>query len=88
VTADEAAATAGRIFELREGPRAQILLQRPLVNANLIKDRLDGSFPTANRLVARFVEKGLQVETAGQRRSRVFPYDRYLSLFDEPEAAP
>lgn len=102
-TADEAATTAERIFELRERHRTQVLeadglgqnglkllallFKRPLVNVNLVKRELGVAFPTANRLVARFEEEGLLVEVTGQRRSRLFRYDPYLSLFDEPEAS-
>lgn len=104
VTADEATTTAERIFELRERHRAQILdaaglgqsglkllallFDRPLVNVNLVKDRLGIAFPTANRLVARFEEEELLIEMTGQRRSRVFRYEPYLRLFEEPEPEP
>ena len=103
-TADEATTTAERIFELRERHRAHVLdaaglgqsglkllallFERPLVNVNLVKDRLGIAFPTANRLVARFEEEGLLVETTGQRRSRVFRYEPYIRLFEEPAPGP
>ena len=95
----EAADTAEQIFELRETHRTlalaetgtnglkllSLLFQRPLVNVNLVTHELDVTFPTANRLVARFEELGLLTETTGQRRSRVFRYEPYLRLFDEPQ---
>ncbi len=98
-TADEAAETAQRMFELRERHRALVLAEtgaaglrllaalfdRPLVNVNYLTRALGVSFPTANRLVTRFGELGLLREVTGQRRSRRFRYDPYLSLFDEPE---
>lgn len=98
LTADEAAATAERIFELREDKRALILeeglgpnglrllselFQRPLVNVGYVSDHLDIAFPTANRLVARFEELGLLREITGQRRSRMYRCDPYLVLFDD-----
>jgi Fic family protein len=97
-TAREAADTAEQIFELRENHRTlvlaetgvnglkllSLLFQRPLVNVNLVTNELGVTFPTANRLVARFEELGLLKETTGQRRSRVFRYEPYLRLFDEP----
>lgn len=97
-TADEAADTAERIFELRERHRALVmevaganglkllsaLFQRPLVNVNYVVDVADVTFPTANRLVARFEELGLLREVTGQRRGRRFRYEPYLRLFDEP----
>jgi len=98
-TAEEATVTAERIFELRENHRTLVmddtgalglrllstLFDRPLVNVNYVTRALDVSFPTANRLVGRFEELGLLREVTGQRRSRRFRYDPYLSLFDEPE---
>ncbi len=98
-TAEEAAETAERIFELRERHRSLVmdetgaaglrllsaLFDRPLVNVNYLTRALDVSFPTANRLVARFEDLGLLREVTGQRRSRRFRYDPYLSLFDEPD---
>jgi Fic family protein len=100
-TAEEATDTAERIFALRERDRSQVmeevgtnglkllsvLFQRPLVNVNLVADTLGVTFPTANRLVARFEELGLLQEVTGQRRSRMFRYEPYLRLFDEPAPA-
>jgi len=97
-TAEQAADTAEGIFELRErnrtlvmddmGPNGlrllSMLFQRPLVNVNAVSRDLEVSFPTANRLVARFRELGLLREVTGQRRSRLFRYEPYLQLFDEP----
>ncbi|MDX6706302.1 MAG: hypothetical protein QOI48_2148 [Solirubrobacteraceae bacterium] len=97
-TADEATDTAERIFELRELHRTLVidevgtnglrvlsaLFQRPLVNVNYIARILGVSFPTANRLVARFVELGLLREVTGQKRGRLFRYEPYLRLFDDP----
>jgi Fic family protein len=97
-TAEEATDTAEQIFALRERNRSQvmeeagtnglrllsILFQRPLVNVNLVADALGVTFPTANRLVARFEDLGVLREVTGQRRSRMFRYEPYLRLFDEP----
>jgi Fic family protein len=98
-TADEATVTAERIFELRErhrslvmeeaGPNGLKLLSamflRPLINVKVAAEELEVTFPTANRLVGRFEEFGLLVEVTGQRRSRMFRYEPYLRLFDEPD---
>jgi Fic family protein len=98
-TADEAAATAERIFELREAARARLLEEglapgglsllsllfgRPLVNISLVQTSLDVSFPTASRLVGRFEELRLLREITDQKRGRIYRFDPYLSLFDEP----
>jgi Fic family protein len=100
-TAEEAAETADRIFELRERHRALVMEQagalglrllsalfdRPLVNVRYLARVLEVSFPTANRIVARFEELGLLREVTGQRRSRRFRYDPYLALFDESDSS-
>ena len=98
-TAKEAAATAERIFELRERHRSLVLenglgqngllllsalFQRPLTNVGLASEMIDVSFPTANKLASRFEELGLLSEITGQRRSRVFRYDPYIDLFGDP----
>lgn len=95
-TAQEATETAEKLFELRESHRSLILdknlgqnglmllsnlFQRPLVNINLVAALLDSTFPTASRLVAGFEELGLLKEITGQKRSRVFRYEPYLTLF-------
>jgi Fic family protein len=101
VTAEEAASTAEQIFELRERHRAVViaevgtnglkllsqLFRSPLVNVNFVARQLGVTFPTANRLVGRFQELGVLDEVTGQRRSRLFRYEPYLRLFDEPRAA-
>lgn len=97
-TAGEATDTAERIFRLREIHRATVmhelganglkllsaLFQRPVVNVKFVASTLEVSFPTANRLVARFEDLGLLRELTGRRRSRLFRYEPYLRLFDEP----
>lgn len=102
LTAQEAGDTAEQIFALRESHRAQVmketgtnglkllstLFQRPLVNVNLVATELAVTFPTANRLVAKFEELGILEEVTGQRRSRQFRYEPYLRLFDDPGATP
>jgi Fic family protein len=101
-TADEAKRTAEEIFRLREqhdalvmesaGPNGLKLLsalfRRPIVNVSTAASELDVTFATANKLVARFEELGLLEETTGQRRSRLFRYEPYLRLFDDPAVEP
>jgi Fic family protein len=98
-TANEAVETAERIFDMRErhrsliiengpGPNGLLLLsnlfKQPLTNVGRVAALLDVTFPTANRLVSRFEELGLLTEVTGQRRSRVFRYEPYLRLFEDP----
>lgn len=98
VTAEEARDTALEIFRMREEHRAAVvehagqnglkllseLFRRPLMNVNAAAAAVDVTFPTANRLVARFEELGLLREVTGQRRARLFRYEPYLRLFDDP----
>lgn len=97
-TATEAKRTAERIFALREehrmlvidsaGPNGLKLLselfRQPLINVRAAAAAVDVTFPTANKLVARFEELELLREVTGQRRSRLFRYEPYLALFDDP----
>jgi Fic family protein len=98
-TAREATATAERIFELRERHRAAIierglgdnallllsaLFRLPLLNINLAADILGTTHPTASRLVGGLEELGILVEITGRKRSRIYRYEPYISLFDDP----
>ncbi|HTK15411.1 MAG TPA: Fic family protein [Acidimicrobiia bacterium] len=107
-TANEATVTARAVVGLRDEHRERVpdfglglngfrlidlLFERPLVNVNLVKDALDVSFVTANRLVERFASEGFLEEVTGGRRNRVFRYSPYLRLFadndeTDPEPAP
>lgn len=96
-TSEEAARTARAILSLRDEHRAAVLpgsgvnglrlidrlFEQPLVNVGWVKDELDVSWPTANKLVGDFVDRGILVETTGRRRNRVFRYQPYLALFGE-----
>lgn len=97
-TAREATATAERIFELRESHRAAIierglgenglrllsdLFRRPLLNINLAAETLGTAYPTASRLVSGLEELGILEEITGRKRSRIYRYEPYVSLFDD-----
>lgn len=101
-TAEEATTTAEAIVGLREEHREflqnkglglnglrllDLLFRRPLINVNLVKDRLDVAFRTANDLVDRLVALELLEEITGGHRNRVFRYSPYWRLLREPEAA-
>ena len=100
-TATEAAKTAERIFELRERHRTivmqhhganglkllALLFRQPLVNIKRVTQEVDVSFPTASKLVKGFEELGILRELTGRARSRIFRYDPYLELFDEPDGS-
>lgn len=97
-TADEATKTAGAILGLRDDHRRRVaevagttglrlldrLFEQPIVNVAWVRNNLDVSWPTANRLIGQLVDHHLLVETTGHRRNRVFRYEPYLALFEEP----
>jgi Fic family protein len=100
-TAAEATSTAGMIVALREQHLAQVsslggngiqmldhLYRQPLVDINAVVRALSVSFPTANKLAAGFVERGILSEVTGHRRNRIFRYSPYLAMFDDSLAAP
>lgn len=107
-TAGEATMTAVAITNLREQHRSlvqqnrvganslellDLLYQWPLLNVNFVKDKLNVSFYTANKLVERFEDLNLLREVTGGTRNRRYRYVPYLGLFQEdyttvPDEAP
>ena len=98
--ANDAVETARKIITLREETRQlvttelgsmtgafqllEILFAQPAITANLAKDQLGISFAQANKLLGRFEDLGLLVESTGQRRNRRFRFEPYLALFRDP----
>jgi Fic family protein len=90
---ESATRTARRILDLREAHRKSVenpqlldyLFEQPLVTVGMVKDRLGCAFPTASRLVAQYVDRGLLREVTGRERNRLFRYDPYLALFEGSE---
>ena len=70
-----AAASALRVFNA--------LRERPLVTLNQVHRHTGISFPTATKGMNALVDLGIVRELTGQRRNRVFAYDRYLSILNE-----
>ena len=60
-----------------------VLRERPLVTLNQVRSHTGLSFPTATKGMNALVELGIVRELTGQRRNRVFAYDRYLSILNE-----
>jgi Fic family protein len=100
-TADDAASTAQQIHALREDRRRKLetagatvndlslldkLFTQPLVNAKWVGDALQVTPATANAILARFVKVGALREVTGRARNRIFRFDDYLALFDQPVA--
>ena len=59
------------------------LCQRPLVTLNHVRERTGLSFPSAAKGMNALVDLGIARELTGQRRNRIFAYDRYLSILSE-----
>ena len=97
--AREGTEAARRIQRLRDEHRALVttslkssaagfqlldrLFERPVVTVQLVQELLGRSYPTANDLVAAFVNLGLLREVTGGARNRVFQYDPYVAIFGE-----
>ena len=60
------------------------LFSQPLANAAWVERSIAVSQPTANAILSRFEAAGVLREITGQRRNRVYRYDAYLTLFDQP----
>jgi len=94
--ATEAADTARKIQEMREGHRRMLVNQtggvqaldqlftHPMITINQVRDAIEMTYPVAANLVRYMEEKGLLVETTGHARGRIFAYQPYLALLGEP----
>ena len=60
------------------------LYQCPVMSTNDVKKLIGTSYPAANQLVAKLVDRGILNELTGNVRNRKFRYDGYINLFDEP----
>lgn len=98
-TALEAARTAQSVHELRERHRGELqaaggagsdlvlldaMYSQPLVNSKWVASRLSVSAKTAINLLDRLEAAGVLREVTGKARNRVYRYDDYMKLFDEP----
>lgn len=70
------------------GKRAQtaraalnVLYKTPLVSSADLERALEISTPTANTLIRELIRVGVLAEITGQRRGRIYTFDRYLKLF-------
>lgn len=61
----------------------RILCERPIVTLNQVCDRAGVTFPTAAKGMEGLARLGIGHELTGQRRNRVFAYDRYLAILNE-----
>lgn len=70
------------------GKRAQLahqalnsLYRKPIVSAQDLERLLKITTPTANALIRELERLGILIEITGQRRGRIYAFDRYLGLF-------
>jgi Fic family protein len=61
------------------------LFIRPIMSVNDIADVVGSSYPAANQLVARLAGLGILAEVTGQQRNRLFRYEAYVRLFQDPD---
>jgi len=69
------ASTALRVFSS--------LRERPLTSLNEVSSRTGLSFPASSKGMDLLVNIGVAREITGQRRNRLFAYDRYLAILSE-----
>ncbi len=74
------ASTTLRIF--------RVLCGRPLATLNQICDHSDLSFPAASKAMQALEELGIVSEITGQKRNRVFAYEKYLNILKEGTETP
>ncbi len=68
-------ASSIRVFEA--------MCERPIATLKDLQARTGLSFPTASKGMTRLGGLGIVREVTGNRRNRVFAYDRYLSILNE-----
>ena len=56
------------------------LEHNPIIEIKTTAKQLEMSFPTASKLIMKFVELGILQEITGKHRSRSFAYESYLSI--------
>jgi Fic family protein len=93
----EAAETAKRIVQFRNEAQkvaadlgrhelslVEHLFKHPIIDARAAEKLLQVSFVSANSAVLSLEKAGLIKETTGKKRGRIFRFEPYLKLFDDP----
>lgn len=99
--AHEAAGTAKRIVKFRDDARTRAstigrnefamidhLFAHPIVDARAAEKMLNVTFATANTTLNNLVAAGFIRETTGKKRGRIFKFEAYLKLFEDPIPTP
>ncbi|MGA7307110.1 MAG: helix-turn-helix domain-containing protein, partial [Rhodothermales bacterium] len=92
---DEALQTAQNVIGLRERMVASsaeigmvnLLFEHPVLTNRLVEKELGVAFNTASKLVAQFEDLGFLRETTGKRRNRVYRFEPYIKLFQDPASS-
>lgn len=58
-----------------------VLYRTPIVSSADLERALEISTPTANSLIRELIRVGVLAEITGQKRGRVYAFDRYVTLF-------
>ncbi len=61
------------------------LYKHPIISVEQVRTITGTTYPAANQLVHKLVQRGILSESTGQKRHRRFRYDGYIRLFDEPK---
>jgi Fic family protein len=64
-------------------PLLEYLYKQPIITVQIVKERLNCAYATANKLVEQLRELGIVEEITGGRRNRLYRYGPYLALFDQ-----
>lgn len=95
LTAKEATAVSERLVALQsstnkliEGQRSghellPLLYEYPIIDARGVKRHLDVTLDTAIAWLQKFEELGIVREITGQKRGRVYRFDRYIDTLDD-----
>jgi Fic family protein len=98
--AERATETARAIVTMRESLRSTLdsspnalrlldyLFRQPILNVRMAEEYLGVTFPTAGSAMAFLVEKNVLVESTGQRRNRIYRFERLLEVFAQQMPVP
>lgn len=72
---ERAAATPLRVLDS--------LYRLPVTYPGKVAEEQQVSYPTANNIIAQLADANIVREVTGQKRNRVYVYDKYMRLFDD-----
>lgn len=72
-----------RVGERRGAELIRLLYEYPIIDARGVRRRLDVTLDTAISWLQKFEELGILREITGQKRGRVYRFDRYIEILDD-----